>query len=105
MILQDVINHFRAQDGMISIQENRVAARTDGSLQIFIHDSTTNEQIPWTRQYYVLALEVPPARYMKLNKYRQSDTFEKPAKINRRKSTKSQISIIQFLPGKFSRKC
>jgi hypothetical protein len=52
------ISNLSAQEGIITIEGTPIAARTDGSLQIQIHDSTKNTQIFWIRHYYVLPLEV-----------------------------------------------
>ena len=49
---------FSAQEGVINLAGNPVAARTDGSLQIQIPNPSTASHIFWIRQYYVLPLEV-----------------------------------------------
>ena len=48
----------RAQEAILTMNDKRVAARTDGSLLIQVHDPETNGQMIWSRQYYVLPLEV-----------------------------------------------
>jgi hypothetical protein len=50
---------FRAQEAILTMKDKHVAAKTDGSLQIEVPDTKGN-RILWSRQYYVLPLEVSP---------------------------------------------
>ena len=50
----------RAQEAILTMNDKRVAARTDGSLLIEVHDPETEGSMIWSRQYYVLPLEVLP---------------------------------------------
>ena len=52
------LTYIRAQEGIITMKDKTVAARTDGSLQIEVHDPESGERMFWPRHYYVLPLEV-----------------------------------------------
>ena len=56
---------FSALTGLFKLQGQSIMAKTDGGLQIFVHDhqSSTTQRTLWTREYYNLALEVPPIIY------------------------------------------
>ena len=86
---------FSAREGIIMIEGQPIAARTDGSLQIYVFDPVTRAQMPWSRQYYVLALEVTICRCGAANS-RQSDTFRRLAKKPKRKRGSSPILNIPF---------
>ena len=48
-----------AQEGILTMNKSPVAARTDGSLQIEVHDPEgVGGRMFWSRQYYVVPLEV-----------------------------------------------
>jgi hypothetical protein len=48
-----------AQEGILTMKKTPIAARTDGSIQIEVHDPEgMGGRIFWSRQYYVIPLEV-----------------------------------------------
>jgi len=52
---------LRAQEASLALGKDRIAARTDGSLQIEVTDPNDSDtQLFWMRQYYVIPLEVRP---------------------------------------------
>jgi hypothetical protein len=46
------------QEAILTMKNKPIAARSDGCLQIEVHDPATEGRIFWSRQYYVLPLEV-----------------------------------------------
>jgi hypothetical protein len=47
------------QESRLTIKDESIAARTDGSLQLEVHDPQTGGRMSWSRHYYVVPLEVP----------------------------------------------
>ena len=45
-------------ESRLTLKDESIAARTDGSLQIEVHDPQTGGRMWWPRHYYVLPLEV-----------------------------------------------
>jgi hypothetical protein len=76
-----------AQEGILTMNKTPVAARTDGSLQIEVHDPEgIGGRMFWSRQYYVVPLEVLPAFFpysIMVTDYRRNATTAKQEKTRK----------------------
>jgi hypothetical protein len=49
---------FSTSEAILTMKKSPIAARNDGSLQIQVHDTESGGRMFWSRQYYVVPLEV-----------------------------------------------
>ena len=54
------LSNERAQEARLTIKDKNIAARSNGSLQIEVHDPLTNDRMFCSRMYYIVPLEVHP---------------------------------------------
>src|SRR5271167_2156908 len=56
--LQSSLIYSSAQEAILTMNNSPIAARNDGSLQIQVYDPEPGGRMFWSRQYYVVPLEV-----------------------------------------------